>query len=82
MSNVNCRKKSYVLNFVYDVISKPSREARLVELARSDINYDSLLLVYRGRDFPPVQNQKDFHRSMSDTFVSVHEWMILNERES
>jgi len=82
MSDLNCREKPCASNFIYDVISKPSREARLVELARSDINYDSLLLVYRGRDFPPVQNQKDFHRSMSDTFVSVHEWMILNERES
>ena len=44
---------------------------------------DNPLLFIHGRiNLKSIQDEKDFHSCMTDTFVSVHKGMILDKRKT
>ena len=64
------------------MLPDPFQECVACELSCCQIKHGELLVVHRRTEFLPVHHQKNFHRSMSDTFIAVYEGVIKNEREA
>ncbi len=40
------------------------------------------LLINRRQNFSPIENEKYFHRGVSDSLVAVDKWVIGDKREA
>jgi hypothetical protein len=50
-------------------------------LSCGDSEDDSFLLIYARVDLETIEKQRHFHGGMTDSFVSVYEWVSLNQGE-
>ncbi len=64
------------------MIAKPFQKAHTIQLSRRCLQNGCLLFVDRRGNFKFVQDQENFHRGVPDAFVSIYEWMILDECKS
>lgn len=53
-----------------------------LQISGCELEHELLLFVYLPAQFVAVQYQKHFHGSMPDSFVSIDEWVIEDQREA
>jgi hypothetical protein len=58
---------------------KPLRQLFARHLACGKAEHQSLLFIDRRHDLVPIQDQKDFHRGVSDTLVAVDKRVIQSK---
>lgn len=61
--------------------SNPFRELFTTQLASCKADNDGLLLINSGRELLVIEDQKHFHRQMTNPLVAIKEWMIADQRE-
>ena len=62
--------------------SKPIRKSFSAYFACCNLEDDLLLFIHTSDDLIAVEDQKRFHCCVADTFVAVHEGVILDEAKS
>jgi hypothetical protein len=62
--------------------AEPGREVAARHGTRGNPKNYVLLLVLRGLDFVAVQQEEYFHQRMACPFISIHERVVLDEREA
>ena len=53
-----------------------------IETAGSDLQDRSLGLVHCRLDSPPVEPKERDHGGVPDSFIAIHEWMVLDQGET
>ena len=61
------------------MLRQPRFKTLTIEDASSHIEHQSFLFIYFRNDLEAVQNEKDFHRSVSDPFIAIQKRMIERE---
>ena len=65
-----------------DVLTKPSGQIGLTQLATGKGEDESDDLFFGGLDTKAIQSEEEIHRLEGDTLVSIDERVILGETES
>ena len=65
-----------------DMITKPVDELLASYFPRCHVQNYFFLILSRSFYLKPVQQQKNFHSSMTDSFVPIHEGVVVNDGEA
>jgi len=64
------------------VLLDPFGQGFPFQIACRELEHQVFLFIYLSTQFVAVQHQEHFHGRMSDSFVSIDEWVIEDQRKT